>query len=166
MAKQKASGEDKAVERMQAVPGVGKTTAQKLVGAGIRTSNQLAKASMKRLLGAGLTGAIAKKLVLAAAKQAAPKVKAAAKAAPQKVKAAAKATPKKVVKAAKTIKMAAKTAAARGVKKAKMALPAKKKKTKMPRTSIKKTSEKTVEVSSKTIATPNWRDSLKRWKQN
>jgi ribosomal protein S30 len=52
------------------------------------------------------------------------------------------------------------------VKKAKMALPAKKKKTKMPRTSIKKTSEKTVEVSSKTIATPNWRDSLKRWKQN
>ena len=117
MAKKKPSGDDKAMANLQAVPGVGKSTAQKLVNSGIRTSNQLAKASMKKLLGAGLTSAMATKLAAAAAKSTGKKGAAKAKAAPKK--AAAK---------AKTIAMSAKTAAVKGVAKAKKKAPAKKKK--------------------------------------
>ena len=84
MAKKKSTGDDKAIENLQAVPGVGKSTAQKLVKAGIRTANQLAKASMKKLIGAGLTANMAKKLATAAAKSTGKKVVAKAKQAPKR----------------------------------------------------------------------------------
>ena len=80
MAKKKAAGDEKAMANLQTVPGVGKSTAQKLVNSGIRTSNQLAKASMKKLLAAGLTSGMATKLAAAAAKSAGKKVVAKAKA--------------------------------------------------------------------------------------
>ncbi|GIS43551.1 MAG: hypothetical protein Ct9H90mP16_06210 [Candidatus Poseidoniales archaeon] len=90
MAKKKASGDDKAIENLQSVPGVGKSTAQKLVAGGIRTANQLAKASMKKLIAAGLTSATAKKLMAAAAKSTAKNAVKTAKAAPKKAAAKAK----------------------------------------------------------------------------
>ena len=83
MAKKKSSGDDKAIANLQAVPGVGKSTAKKLAESGIRTANQLSKASMKKLLAAGLTSGMATKLVAAAAKSTGKKV-AAKKAAPKK----------------------------------------------------------------------------------
>ena len=151
MVKKKASGDDKAMASLQAVPGVGKSTAQKLVNSGIRTSNQLAKASMKKLLAAGLTSGMATKLAAAAAKSAG-----------KKVVAKAKAAPKKAATKAKTIAMSAKTAAAKGTAKAKKAIakkaPAKKK------AAVKKKDAKTVEVRSKTIPTPDWRARMKKWK--
>jgi hypothetical protein len=159
MASKKASGDEKAVENLQAVPGVGKTIAQKLVKAGIRTVNQLAKASAKKLLAAGLTANIGNRLALAAGKMIVKKVT--KKAAP-KVKAAVKAAPKRV---AKTIKMAAKTAAAKGTKKAKKAPAAKKAPTKR-KAAVTKKATKQVEVSSKTVAIPDWRASIKRWKND
>ncbi|MDG1525613.1 MAG: DUF4332 domain-containing protein [Candidatus Thalassarchaeaceae archaeon] len=153
VAKKKASGDDKAIANLQAVPGVGKSTAQKLVNSGIRTANQLAKASTKKLLSAGLTSGMATKLVAAAAKSTSKKVAAKAKAAPKK--AAAK---------AKTIAISAKTAAAKGKAKAKKAIPAKKKSSKK-KASVTKKDNKTVEVKSRTIATPSLKDLLKRIKK-
>ena len=152
MAKKKASGDEKAIANLQTVPGVGKSTAQKLVNSGIRTSNQLAKASMKKLLAAGLTSGMATKLAAAAAKSAG-----------KKVAAKAKAAPKKVAKKAKTIAMSAKTAAAKGTAKAKKALPKKKKAPAKKKAAVKKKDAKTVEVSSKTIQTPDWKSRLKEW---
>ena len=154
MAKKKASGDEKAITNLQTVPGVGKSTAQKLVNSGIRTPNQLAKASMKKLGAAGLTSGMATKLVAAAAKSAG-----------KKVAAKAKAAPKKAAKKAKTIAMSAKTAAAKGTAKAKKALPKKKKKAPAKKkAAVKKKDAKTVEVRSKTIPTPDWRDRMKKWK--
>ena len=155
MAKKKASGDEKAIANLQTVPGVGKSTAQKLVNSGIRTSNQLAKASMKKLLAVGLTSGMATKLAAAAAKSAGKKVV-------EKVKAA----PKKVAKKAKTIAMSAKTAAAKGTAKAKKALPKKKKAPAKKKAAVKKKDAKTVEVRSKTIPTPDWRDRMKKWKKD
>tara|TARA_B110000438_G_scaffold303710_1_gene366678 strand:- start:617 stop:1144 length:528 start_codon:yes stop_codon:yes gene_type:complete len=152
MSKKKSSGDDKAIANLQAVPGVGKSTAQKLVDSGIRTATQLTKASKKKLLGAGLTANMATKLVAAAAKNTGGKVAKKAKAAPKKV--AAK---------AKTIAMSAKTAAAKGTAKAKKKLPAKKKPSAKKKAAVKKKDDKTVEVSSKTIPTPDWRANLKKW---
>ena len=168
MAKKKASGDEKAIANLQAVPGVGKSTAQKLLNSGIRTSNQLAKAGMKKLLAAGLTSGMATKLAAAAAKSAGKKVAAKAKAAPKKVVAKAKAAPRKVATKAKTIAMSAKTAAAKGTakaKKAKKAISAKKAPAKK-KAAIKKKDAKTVEVRSKTIPTPDWRDRMKKWKKD
>ena len=153
MAKKKSSGDDKAIANLQAVPGVGKSTAKKLVDSGIRTANQLAKASTKKLLTAGLSSGMATKLVAAAAKSTGKKVAAKAKAAPKK--AAAK---------AKTIAISAKTAAAKGKAKAKKAMPAKKSPSKK-KTSVTKKNDKTVEVRSKTLATPSLKDMLKRIKK-
>ena len=155
MAKKKSSGDEKAMANLQAVPGVGKSTAQKLVNSGIRTANQLAKASTKKLLAAGLSSGMAAKLAAAAAKSAGKKVAAKAKAAPKK--AAAK---------AKTIAMSAKTAAAKGTAKAKKALPAKKKTPAKKKAAVKKKDSKTVEVRSKTIPTPDWRARMKKWKKD
>ncbi|MEE2759455.1 MAG: helix-hairpin-helix domain-containing protein [Candidatus Thermoplasmatota archaeon] len=152
MAKKNTSGDEKAMQNLQAVPGVGKSTAQKLVGSGIRTANQLAKASMKKLIAAGLSSAMAKKLVAAAAKSSA---KGAVK--------AAKAAPKKAATKAKTIAMTAKTAAAKGTAKAKKAVPAKKK-SPAKKAKVKKKDDKTVEVKSNVIPTPNWKDKIKKWK--
>ena len=152
MAKKKASGDDKAIENLQSVPGGGKSTAQKLVAGGIRTTNQLAKASMKKLIAAGLTSATAKKLMADAAKST---VKSAAK--------TAKAAPKKVAGKAKTIAMTAKTAASKGTAKAKKAMPAKKK-SPAKKAIVKKKDAKTVEVKSNVIPTPNWKDKIKKWK--
>ena len=166
MAKKKASGDEKAIANLQAVPGVGKSTAQKLLNSGIRTSNQLAKAGMKKLLAAGLTSGMATKLAAAAAKSAGKKVAAKAKAAPKKVVAKAKAAPKKVATKAKTIAMSAKTAAAKGTAKAKKAISAKKKAPAKKKAAIKKKDAKTVEVRSKTIPTPDWRDRMKKWKKD
>ena len=154
MAKKKASGDEKAIANLQAVPGVGKSTAQKLINSGIRTSNQLAKASMKKLLAAGLTSGMATKLAAAAAKSAG-----------KKVAAKAKAAPKKIATKAKTIAMSAKTAAAKGTAKAKKAISAKKAPAKK-KAAIKKKDAKTVEVRSKTIPTPDWRDRMKKWKKD
>ena len=152
MAKKKASGDDKAIENLQSVPGVGKSTAQKLVAGGIRTANQLAKASMKKLIAAGLSSTMAKKLVAAAAKSTA---KGAVK--------TAKGAPKKAAEKAKTIAMTAKTAAAKGTAKAKKAMPAKKK-SPAKKAIVKKKDAKTVEVKSNVIPTPNWKDKIKKWK--
>ena len=152
MAKKKASGDDKAIENLQSVPGVGKSTAQKLVAGGIRTANQLAKASLKKLIAAGLTSATAKKLATAAAKSTA-----------KNVAKTAKDAPKKAAEKAKTIAMTAKTAAAKGTAKAKKAMPAKKKSpAKKPK--VKKKDAKTVEVKSNVIPTPNWAEKMKKWK--
>jgi nucleotidyltransferase/DNA polymerase involved in DNA repair len=151
MVKKKSSDDDKAIANLQAVPGVGKSTAQKLVGSGIRTANQLAKASTKKLLGAGLTANMAKKLVVAAAKNTG-----------KKVATKAKAAPKKVATKAKTIAMSAKTVAAKGTAKAKKKLSAKKAPAKK-KVVVKKKGSKTVEVSSKTIPTPDWKVRLKKW---
>ena len=152
MAKKKASGDDKAIENLQSVPGVGKSTAQKLVAGGVRTANQLAKASMKKLSAAGLTSATAKKLMAAAAKSTAKNA----------VK-TAKAAPKKVAGKAKTIAMTAKTAASKGTAKAKKAAPAKKK-SPAKKAIVKKKDDKTVEVKSNVIPTPNWAEKMKKWK--
>ena len=149
MAKKKSSGDDKAIANLQAVPGVGKSTAQKLAESGIRTANQLSKASMKKLLAAGLTSGMATKLVAAAAKSTG-----------KKVAAKAKAAPKKAATKAKTIAMSAKTAAVKGKAKAKKKAPAKKK------AAVTKKDSKTVEVRSKTIATPSLKDLLKRIKKS
>ena len=154
MAKKKSSGDEKAIENLQAVPGVGKSTAQKLVNSGIRTSNQLAKASMKKLLTAGLTSGMATKLVAAAAKSAG-----------KKAVVKAKAAPKKAATKAKTIAMSAKTAAVKGTAKVKKAIPAKKAPAKK-KAAVKKKDAKTVEVRSKTIQTPDWRASMKKWKKD
>ena len=154
MAKKKTSGDEKAIANLQAVPGVGKSTAQKLINSGIRTSNQLAKASMKKLLSAGLTSGMATKLAAAAAKSAG-----------KKVAAKAKAAPKKVAIKAKTIAMSAKTAAAKGTAKAKKTISAKKAPAKK-KAAVKKKDAKTVEVRSKTIPTPDWRDKMKKWKKD
>lgn len=154
MATKKASGDEKAMANLRAVPGVGKSTAQKLVNSGIRTSNQLAKASMKKLLTAGLTSGIATKLIAAAAKKTG-----------KKVVAKAKAAPKKAATKAKTIAMSAKTAAVKGTAKVKKAIPAKKARTKK-KAAVKKKDAKTVEVRSKTIPTPDWRTSMKKWKKD
>ena len=151
MVKKKTSGDDKAMANLQAVPGVGKSTAQKLVNAGIRTANQLAKASMKKLLASGLTSAIAKKLAAAAVKNTG-----------KKVVEKAKVAPKKVATKAKTIAMSAKTAAVKGKAKVKKAIPAKKSPAKK-KAAVKKRDNKTVEVSRKTIPTPDWRSNLKKW---
>jgi uncharacterized protein YoaH (UPF0181 family) len=155
MAKKKASGDEKAMANLQAVPGVGKSTAQKLVNSGIRTANQLAKASTKKLLAAGLSSGMAAKLAAAAAKSAGKKVAAKAKAAPKK--AAAK---------AKTIAMSAKTAAAKGTAKVKKKAADKKKAPAKKKAAVKKKDAKTVEVRSKTIPTPDWRASMKKWKND
>ena len=104
MAKKAATGDNKAITNLQKVPGVGKATAQKLVGAGIKTGNQLAKASMKKLLAAGLSSAMAKKLVASAAKSTGKKVVEKAKAAP---KATAKKRAKSVGKITHTFALAA-----------------------------------------------------------
>jgi hypothetical protein len=154
MAKKMASGDEKAIANLQAVPGVGKSTAQKLLNSGIRTSNQLAKASMKKLLAAGLTSGMATKLAAAAAKSAG-----------KKVVAKAKAAPKKVATKAKTIAMSAKTAAAKGTAKAKKTISAKKAPAKK-KAAVKKKDAKTVEVRRKTIPTPDWRDRMKKWKKD
>ena len=152
MAKKKTSGDDKAMANLQTVPGVGKSTAQKLVNSGIRTANQLAKASMKKLLAAGLTSAMAKKLVEAAAKNTG-----------KKETKKAKSAPKKTAKKTKTIAMSAKTAAVKGKAKAKKAAPAKKKTPAKKKAAVKKRDDKTVEVSRKTIPTPDWKANLKKW---
>jgi histone H1/5 len=154
MAKKKSSGDDKAIANLQAVPGVGKSTAKKLVDSGIRTANQLAKASTKKLLTAGLSSGMATKLVAAAAKSTG-----------KKVAAKAKATPKKAAAKAKTIAISAKTAAAKGKAKAKKAMPTKKKTPSKKKTSVTKKNDKTVEVRSKTLATPSLKDMLKRIKK-
>ncbi|MBJ04126.1 MAG: hypothetical protein CMB65_05455 [Euryarchaeota archaeon] len=154
MAKKKASGDEKAMKSLQSVPGVGKSTAQKLVAGGIRTANQLAKASMKKLIAIGLTSATAKKLASAAAKST-------AKTAVKTVKEA----PKKAATKAKTIAMSAKTAAAKGTAKAKKAIPAKKK-SPAKKAKVKKKDAKTVEVKSNVIPTPNWKDKIKKWKSD
>ena len=155
MATKKASGDEKAMANLQAVPGVGKSTAQKLMNSGIRTSNQLAKASMKKLLTAGLTSGMATKLIAAAAKKTG-----------KKVVAKAKAAPKKAATKAKTIAMSAKTAAVKGTAKVKKAIPTKKKAPAKKKAAVKKKDAKTVEVRSKTIPTPDWRTSMKKWKKD
>ena len=154
MAKKKSSGDDKAIANLQAVPGVGNSTAKKLVDSGIRTANQLAKASSKKLLAAGLSSGMATKLVAAAAKSTG-----------KKVAAKAKATPKKAAAKVKTIAISAKTAAAKGKAKAKKAMPTKKKSPSKKKTSVTKKNDKTVEVRSKTLATPSLKDMLKRIKK-
>jgi len=155
MAKKKSSGDDKAIANLQAVPGVGKSTAKKLVDSGIRTANQLAKASTKKLLSAGLSSGMATKLAAAAAKSTG-----------KKVAAKAKEAPKKVATKAKTIAISAKTAAVKGKAKAKKAAPAKKKTPAKKKAAVTKKDDKTVEVRSKTIATPSLKDLLKRIKKS
>ena len=81
--------------KLMALPGVGKVAATKLQKAGIKTPAGIKKAGAKGLVKAGLSAALAKKLLAgsskAAAKKVAPKKKAAAKKkAPAKKKAAAK----------------------------------------------------------------------------
>ena len=107
---------------LMTLPGVGKATAKKLSGAGLKTPASIVKAGQKGLVKAGLSAVISKKLLSAVtkkspAKKAATKKPSAKKAAVKKVISKAKSTAKKATtKAKSTAKKAASKATASGRK--------------------------------------------------
>ena len=107
---------------LMTLPGVGKATAKKLSGAGLKTPASIVKAGQKGLVKAGLSAVISKKLLSAVtkkspAKKAATKKPSAKKAAVKKVISKAKSTAKKAAtKAKSTAKKASSKATASGRK--------------------------------------------------
>ena len=107
---------------LMTLPGVGKATAKKLSGAGLKTPASIVKAGQKGLVKAGLSAVISKKLLSAVtkkspAKKAATKKPSAKKAAVKKVISKAKSTAKKATtKAKSTAKKASSKATASGRK--------------------------------------------------
>ena len=107
---------------LMTLPGVGKATAKKLSGAGLKTPASIVKAGQKGLAKAGLSAVISKKLLSAVtkkspAKKAATKKPSAKKAAVKKVISKAKSTAKKA--AAKKVISKAKSTAKKATTKAK-----------------------------------------------
>ena len=81
------------IKNLTALPGVGAATAKKLVDAKLDTVSKVASAGAAKLIKAGISAAVAKKIASAA--KSADKAKSAAKAATSKAKSAAKKAPAK-----------------------------------------------------------------------
>ena len=135
-----AKGNSK-IDTLTALPGIGATTAKKLISAKIDTVSKVASAGSKKLQDAGLSATIAKKV--SAAAKVADKASGAAKKVVSKAKTATKSTAKKSSSVAKTA--ASKTKAA--AKKATTATKAASKKaTSKTKAAAKKVSKKAGEV--------------------
>jgi len=159
----------KAIETLQSLPGVGKTTAEKLFKAGFSTIAKVAGATQTKLVAAGLAASSAKNILKAAkavhkVKKTATKAKTTAKKSVIKAKTAVKKTTTKAKSTAKKAATKAKTTAKKTATKAKST--AKKSATKA-KTTTKKTASKAKKVVSdhggtgKVIEVPSLKEMLK-----
>ena len=135
-----AKGNSK-IDTLTALPGIGATTAKKLISAKIDTVSKVASAGSKKLQDAGLSATIAKKV--SAAAKVADKASGAAKKVVSKAKAATKSTAKKSTSAAKT---AASKAAAAAKKTTVATKSVSKKAASKTKAAAKKVSQKAAEV--------------------
>lgn len=145
------------IKNLTALPGVGAATAKKLVDAKLDTVSKVASAGATKLIKAGLSAVVAKKIASAA--KSADKAKSAAKSAAKKAPAKAKATASKAKSAAKKAPAKAKATAA----KAKESVKNLAKSTKPKQSETSSTERKKIGPSSKTpLSKMSWFKNLKK----